>query len=195
MGTRRLIHKLVLFFKIVNHLTPGYLSVLLPQTVQQRSGLLLRSASNLTTFPTKTERFKTSFFPSTTLLWNSIDYVERNNLSLNVFKQYLKNFFDISSYSKYFDYSIDRYSSILHTLLRLNCCTLNYYLFKIDCSVSPVCVCGATCESVTHYLLECPRYSALRLSLLSVAAQVYGWAGIVCRLFKKYNYYCLVNQI
>jgi hypothetical protein len=30
MGTRRLIHKLVLFFKIVNHLTPGYLSVLLP---------------------------------------------------------------------------------------------------------------------------------------------------------------------
>ena len=90
MGTRRLIHTLVLFFKIVNHLTPGYLSVLLPQTVQQRSGLLLRSASNLTTFPTKTERFKTSFFPSTTLLWNSIDYVERNNLSLNVFKQYLK---------------------------------------------------------------------------------------------------------
>ena len=62
-----------------------------------------------------------------------LDYVERNNLSLNVFKQYLKNFFDISSYSKYFDYSIDRYSSILHTRLRLNCCTLNYYLFKIDC--------------------------------------------------------------
>ena len=35
-------------------------------------------------------------------------------------------------------------------------------------------MCGAICESVTHYLLECPRYSALRLSLLSVAAQVYG---------------------
>ena len=74
MGTRRLIHKLVLFFKIVNHLTPGYLSVLLPQRVQQRSGLVLRFASNLITFPTKTERFKTSFFSSTTLLWNSIDY-------------------------------------------------------------------------------------------------------------------------
>jgi hypothetical protein len=134
----------------------------------------LRFSSNLTTFPTKTERFKTSFFPSTTLLRNSIDYVERNNLSINVFKsQYLKNFFDISSYSKYFDYSIDRYSSILHTRLRLNCCTLNYYLFKIDCIVSPVCVCGAICESVTHYLLECPRYSALRLPLLSVA-QVHG---------------------
>jgi hypothetical protein len=47
MGTRRLTHKLVLFFKIVNHLTPGYLSVLLPQTVQQRSGLVLRFAYNL----------------------------------------------------------------------------------------------------------------------------------------------------
>ena len=30
LGTWRLIHKLVLFFKIVNHLIPGYLSDLLP---------------------------------------------------------------------------------------------------------------------------------------------------------------------
>ena len=39
MKTRRSIHKLVLYYKIVNNLTPKYLSDLLPQTVQQRSGL------------------------------------------------------------------------------------------------------------------------------------------------------------
>ena len=108
------------------------------------------------------------------MLWNDSDHVECNTLSLNAFKQYLKNFFDISSYTRYFDCSIDRYSSILHTRLRLNCCTLNYYVFKIDCIVSPACMCGASCESVTHYLLECPRYSALRLSLLLGVAQVCG---------------------
>ena len=51
---------------------------------------------------------------------------------------------------------------------------LNYYLFKIDCIISPACVCGANIETVTHYLLKCPRYFALRLSLLSAAAQVCG---------------------
>ena len=106
---------------------------------ETKARLVLRFASNLTTFPTKTERFKKSFFPATTVLWNSIDHVECNTLSLNAFKPYLKNFFDISSYTRHFDYSIDRYSSILHTSLRLNCCTLNYYPFNIDCIVSPAC--------------------------------------------------------
>ena len=40
LRTRRLVHKLVLFFKIVNDLTPSYLSDLLTLTTQQRSGLL-----------------------------------------------------------------------------------------------------------------------------------------------------------
>ena len=46
MKTRRSIHKLILYFKIVNKLTPNYLSDLLPQTVQQRLGLSLRNASD-----------------------------------------------------------------------------------------------------------------------------------------------------
>ena len=48
LKTRRSIHKLVLYFKIVNNFTPNYLSNLLPQTVQQRSGLVLRHALNFT---------------------------------------------------------------------------------------------------------------------------------------------------
>ena len=68
MKTRRSIHKLILYFKIVNKLTPNYLSNLLPQTVQQRSGLSLRNASDFSPFGVRTERFKKSFFPSTTIL-------------------------------------------------------------------------------------------------------------------------------
>ena len=59
-----------------------------------------------------------------------------------------------------------------HTRLRLNCCALNYYLFKIDCAISPACARGANHESIKHYLLHCPRYAALRFPLLSAAAQV-----------------------
>ena len=108
------------------------------------------------------------------MLWNSIDYIYRNTILISLFKKFLSRFFDIPNYNKYYDFSIDRYSSILHTRLRLNCSALNYYLFKINCSLSPACTCGAKCESLIHYLLQCPRYAALRLSLLSAAAQVYG---------------------
>ena len=122
----------------------------------------------------RTERFKKSFFPSTTILWNNIDIIDRNSKSIGYFKSSLTSFFDIQTYTGYYDFSIDRYSSILHTRLRLNCNALNYYLFKINCRLSPACSCGDSCESVIHYLLYCPRYAALRLSLLSVAAQIYG---------------------
>jgi hypothetical protein len=167
--TRRSVHKLVLFFKIVNNLVPRYLTDLLPATSQQRSGLLLRSADNLTLYPCRTERFKRSFFPDSTRLWNALDNVIKDSDSLNTFRNRLKNFFDISNYKKRFSFTLDRYSSILHTRLRLNCCVLNlnYYLFKISCIPSPVCKCGFHCESVIHYFLYCPRYAAPRFILLS----------------------------
>jgi hypothetical protein len=61
MKTRRSMHKLILYFKIVNNCTPNYLADLLPQTVQQRSGTSLRNAENFTLFRSRTERFKKKF--------------------------------------------------------------------------------------------------------------------------------------
>ena len=50
MKTRRLVHKLILYFKIVNNHVPEHLSKLFPQTVEQRSGLSLRQSSNISLF-------------------------------------------------------------------------------------------------------------------------------------------------
>ena len=62
MKTRRLVHKLILYFEIVNNHVPEYLSKLLPQTVEQRSGLSLRQSFNISLFFVRTERLKKSFF-------------------------------------------------------------------------------------------------------------------------------------
>ena len=83
----------------MNIFTPSYLSNLLPQTVKQKSGLILRHASNFILFPVRTERFIRYFFPSTTLLWNSIDYDQRITLSISVSKQYLNRFFGLITIS------------------------------------------------------------------------------------------------
>jgi hypothetical protein len=134
------------WFKIVNNLTPSFLSNLLTPTTQQRSGLLLRSACNFSLFQCCTE----------------------------IFKSHLQDFFDISTYEKRYDYELDRHNSILHARLRLNCCALNYYLFKINCVISPACNCGFNCESVIHYFLYCPRYAALRIFLLVAMVEILG---------------------
>jgi hypothetical protein len=91
MKTRRSMHKLVLYYKIVNNLALNYLSDLRPQTVQQRSGLLLRNSENITLYRSRTERFKKSFFPSATSMWNNLEVRERNISTVQVFKRSLLN--------------------------------------------------------------------------------------------------------
>jgi hypothetical protein len=115
MKTRRSMHKLVLYYKIVNNLTPNYLSDLLPQTVQQRSGLLLRNSENITLYRSRTERFKKSFFPSTTSMWNNLQVRDRNISTVQAFKRSLLQYFDIKNYNKLYDFAIDRFA--------IECCT------------------------------------------------------------------------
>ena len=68
MKMRRSINKLIHYFKIVISLTPSYLRELLPTRVFERTRFPLRSAQNFTPLFARTERYKESFFPSTTKL-------------------------------------------------------------------------------------------------------------------------------
>ena len=92
----------------------------------------------------------------------------------------MKSIFYPSTYKRYFDFSFDRYSSILHSRLRLNCCALKYHLYKIDAVSSPICDCGDGVESINHYFLCCSQYAALRPALFSGVAQIMGdsWATL-----------------
>ena len=75
------------------------------------------------------------------MAWNDIDFSVRNLESVISFKYALFRIFDVPHYKRLFNLSLDRYSSIIHTRLRLNVCALNYYLFKIGVNPLPnVCV-------------------------------------------------------
>ena len=180
LKTRRAIHKLLLYFKIVNNLCPSYLVDLLPLLVSERTNYSLRTASNYSIFASRTDRFKRSFFPSTTSLWNDIGNDIRCLDSIGSFKKALFSSYNVSSYNATFDFAIDRFNAIFHTRLRLDTCALNYYLFKIGCKESPACFCGFYNESVNHFFLECPLYSAPRTNLLSSAARIFAdrWSSM-----------------
>ena len=63
LKTRRAIHKLLLYFKIVNNFCPSYLVDLLPLQVSERTTYSFRTESNYSLLASCTERFKIHFFP------------------------------------------------------------------------------------------------------------------------------------
>ena len=71
-----------------------------------------------------------------------------------------------------FDYSLDRYCSIIHSRLRLDACALFYYLFKTAVLSSPICTCGFDKETKSHFL-HCPKYASPRKKSLSAAGRVF----------------------
>ena len=101
------------------------------------------------------------------MAWNDIDFSVRNLESVISFKNALFRIFDVPHYKRLFNFSLDRYSSIIHTRLRLSVCALNYYLFKIGSKPS-----GFEIESFNYYFLHCPLFAAPRLNLLSSAAHI-----------------------
>ena len=111
-------------------------------------------ASNYSPFASRSERFKRSFFPSTTTtLWNDISFDISCLQSIGPFKKALFSFFNVPSYNVIYDFTIDRFNAIIHTRLRLDVCmlTCNYYLFKIGCREHPACFCGFHTETVKHF--------------------------------------------
>lgn len=174
--TRRLIHKLVYFYKIVHCRTPSFLTDLLPLYVYERTRFALRSRHNFCLYnKTRTQRFYNLFFPTSVRLWNYLNIDIRSSTSLSFYKKEILHIFsdNFKSY-KLYDYSLTRYASILQTRLRLGFSGLNSYLFKINRKLSPSCACGYHNESVLHYFLTCPRYAAQRSLLFYSAMQTLG---------------------
>ena len=62
LSSRRKLHLLSQFYKIVKNLAPHYLSELLPKLSSERTNYRLRSSENFTQFPCRASRFQKSFF-------------------------------------------------------------------------------------------------------------------------------------
>ena len=158
LETRRVKHKLILFYKMVNHLSPTYLSSLVPPMNSEVSNYSLRNADDFQVPLSRTSLYSTSFLPSTTREWNSIPSEFRNSDSLLQFKRYLnRNNVIIPTYY----YKGLRKAQVMHTRLRTNCSALNHHLFSKNIVDSPLCSCGSI-ENNYHYLFNCQKYTEIR---------------------------------
>ena len=131
LDTRRKMRTLFLFYKMVNHLTPFYLSSLIPPTVNETSRYDLRNANYISTINARTNQYFNSFLPSTIRDWNSLSKEQRNSTSVFLNQTNI-------SVPKYF-FVGDRRRQVLHTRLRTKCTrsALNYEIYLKNLTDTP----------------------------------------------------------
>ena len=156
---RRRRHKLTLYFKILNNMTPIFLSKLVPPLISEVNPYHRRRQFDRRIPKCKTELYKKSFFPSTTNLWNSLPQNMQTSTSISQFKSFLKST-DHTPPPYY--YIGDRRTQIIHTRLRLGMSDLNSHLVMRHISENSYCTCGHRNETTQHFLLDCPEYTQAR---------------------------------
>ena len=149
---RRNDHKLSLFFKMKNNLTPQCVSSLLPQTVGNASRYSFRNSDNLQTIFSRTAMYSNSFLPSSIRTLKNRPTEARQFAPVDTSEQFLNN--ERERVPKYF-YSGSRSSQIFHTHLPTNCSNLNNDHYNKNMTDSPLCLCR-NLENAFHYLLICP---------------------------------------
>lgn len=85
---RRYYHRMILFYKIQNGLTPEYLSSIIPPMTNDRYNL--RNASDIPGIFARTTLYYNSFFPSVIREWNNLPLNVRNISTLSSFERYFK---------------------------------------------------------------------------------------------------------
>ena len=169
LETRRKKHKLVLYYKMYNHLTPPYLSSLVPPLISNFSRYNLRNANDIQTIDSRTTLYFNSFLPSVIRDWNSLPYGNRNADSLYSFKRQINH--DRKNIPKYYCSGLRRYQ-IIHTRLRTGCSSLNYDLFLKNILDNPLCRCNSGfVENAQHFLLNCRLYREQRIELYDTVSQ------------------------
>ena len=84
--SRREKHKLTLYYKMLNGMTPEYLSSLVPPTFRSTVRYNLCNESDLQTVPAKSQQYFNSFLPSVTRIWNGLSEDKRNSHLLQLSK-------------------------------------------------------------------------------------------------------------
>ncbi|KAI8493036.1 hypothetical protein Bbelb_290400 [Branchiostoma belcheri] len=163
LAARRDYNRLLIMYKLVSGSVPPHLQVLIPTTrdSQRQLQVRLRNDAHLHVPFCRTATYRNSFVPYTTRLWNSLPSEVRESASYSQFRQRCRAHILSTRHHQKYRRLGDRQNNILTTRLRLDWSQLNSTLAKFKLT-SRSCSCGATSETVAHFLLSCPLYEDAR---------------------------------
>ena len=165
LSQRRWSRRLVLFYKIVNNITPDYTRYPIPQLPQAMYSF--RNADVIAQIRARTTRFKASFYPDCLSEWNTLDQEVRLSPSLSIFKTKLSKLIRPTPKLVYGIH--DSKGLAILTQLRVGLSKLNFHKFKHNFrdTVNPLCPANDGVEDTEHFLLLCHSYNELRFDLLN----------------------------
>ena len=153
--------------------SPSYLFQLIPPNINIYATRTSQS-NKISSFKTRYNFFKDSFFPAVISEWNSIDINIRNSSCVNTFNKELLRFIRPEANSTY---NINDPKGLkLLTRLWLGLSHLGDYKFRRnfqDC-VSPMCYCSQDIETTTHFRFHSPNHHCARKTLFHKINQVSG---------------------
>ena len=150
--------KLVIFYKIMNGLTPDHLSDCIPPLVIDTTLYNLRNSNDNQSLHANTNLFYNFLFLSTIRAWNSLPEDIKQATSVASFKYRLNK--DIKKPPKYYNAGT-HIGQILQAIMRMECSSLNSHLYRKNIVSTPSCQCGGF-ESPYHFFFQYPRYAAAR---------------------------------
>ena len=164
LNERRIRHKLMIFYKMVNGLAPRHLIDRLPPLVSDLNPYHRRNPLERKVPFCRTELMKNSFFPSATVAWNNLNDRTKLANSLSQFKRMLA-YNDVTTPKIY--YADNRQLEIIHCKIRLEISDLNNHLYKRHLRDDSTCECGFQIENSKHFFFDCPLHLQARRQSIS----------------------------
>ena len=183
LNSRRWSRRLTLLYKIVNNLTPSYMTEPIP--LLQQSHYTLRNPDVIGRIRARTEKFKSSFYPSCLTEWNELDPEIRLAPSVTVFKKKLLSIIRPPAKSVF---GIHDPMGLSHlTQLRVGLSKLNFHKFRHNFkdTINPMCPTNDGVEDTEHFLLLCPSFVVQRQNLLAE----------ILPLLRPFGYANLPNEV
>ena len=161
---RRWYRKLGMFYKIFKSKSPQYLSKLIPE---KTSPYVTRNADNVFLFNIKHNFYKNSFFPSSIIEWNNLNLQLSNSENFGIFKNNILKFIRPKANSFFNCCNLQGIRLVTRLPLELNHLRERKCKYNFQNCLNPLCSCGSSIESTSHFLLHCPAFHDKRHTLLN----------------------------
>ena len=183
LNSRRWSRRLSLFYKMINKLTPGYTRD--PISEPQLGHYFLCNQDIIGRIRTRTDKFKSSFYPNCLAEWNELDHEIRLSPSVAIFKKKLLAKIRPPARSTCGIHDPIGLSYLTQLRVGLSKLCLHKFRHNFRDSINPMCPINDGIETTEHFLLLCHAFEAERRSLL---------AG-VSELLQPYGYTNLSNKV
>ena len=178
---RRRFHRLSLFYKILNQLTPEYHRRLIPVSSCRLTRAICDKAVS-----TRTLKFRYSFFPDTSNSWSHLSSFIKTSPSLYVFQKRYMDLFNVTPNPIYGIHNPVGLKYLTRLRVGLSHLRAHTYQHNFRGTITKYCSCqNNESETVEHYLLHCPRYSLIGSKLFGTL-----WLIISLLTFTSPYYTC-----